>query len=409
LFPSRLGAVATGALAIGLLWFLVLPVGGTDSFNGDWLTHPAIQYASRPTHDLVAELNRRIEQGDNPLSFEGPSGYLRSTLDALGVPVESQIALFLRDSQQAARITPFTPRTIFFNDRVVVAWVRGGFIEIAAAAPENAVVFYTLEQTPVDKPEFRRRVECLSCHHSYATSGVPGTLLRAAGRYVVEQSVPLEQRWGGWYVTGRLGAIHHAGNITGQPLFDSPPPAAAEPLLSIAGTIDTASYLSTHSDVVALLVFDHQMRMMNLLSRIGWEVQIAEHDGADPSEPARTIAKELVDYMLFVDEAPLADAVEGSSRFAETFTAGGVRDRRGRSLRQLDLKRRLMRYPCSYMIYTPTFDALPAAAKDAIYRRLSDVLSGRERDAKYTRLSAANRTAIIEILRDTKSDLPRFF
>jgi hypothetical protein len=167
------------------------------------------------------------------------------------------------------------------------------------------------------------------------------------------------------------------------------------------------------------MVFEHQTRMTNLLTYIGWERRAAEFDAhsdtpasssvAAPSTSLQDIASELVDYMLFVDEAPLAGKITGTSGFAQTFLAAGPRDSRGRSLRELDLERRLMRYPCSYMIYSPLFDALPAAAKDAIYRRLWEILSGADHQKAYSHLSLADRQAIVEILRDTKKDLPAYF
>ncbi len=129
-----------------------------------------------------------------------------------------------------------------------------------------------------------------------------------------------------------------------------------------------------------------------------------------PGHPrVRETARELVDYLLFIDEAPLSAAVSGASGFAEQFAAAGPRDKKGRSLRQLDLERRLFQYPCSYMIYTPAFDALPVAAKEAVYARMWEVLSGRDKDRSYDRLSAADRQAIVEILRDTKTGLPDYF
>ena len=134
---------------------------------------------------------------------------------------------------------------------------------------------------------------------------------------------------------------------------------------------------------------------------------------ANPSEDAtlrtREAAADLVDYMLFVYEAPLAGPMQGSSGFAATFSAQGPRDAKGRSLRDLDLRSRMFRYPCSYMIHTEAFDALPAAAKTAVYTRLWDILSGREKHQRYNRLTAADRRAIVEILRDTKKDLPAYF
>ena len=101
--------------------------------------------------------------------------------------------------------------------------------------------------------------------------------------------------------------------------------------------------------------------------------------------------------------------VDGTSGFAARFASRGPRDRQGRSLRELDLDGRLMRYPLSYMIYSDAFDALPADAKDSIYRRLWEVLSGRDRSSRYAHLSDADRRAIREILLDTKPGLPSYF
>ena len=173
--------------------------------------------------------------------------------------------------------------------------------------------------------------------------------------------------------------------------------------------------------IVALMVFEHQMRMINLITRIGWETRVAlsaerlnPRTGAAPDrrdlpQNLREGISEFVDYLLFIDEAPLAGKVEGTSGFTAKFAARSPRDGKGRSLRQFDLERRLMRYPCSYMIHAEAFDGLPAAAKDAIYTRMWQVLSGEERDARYSRLTIPDRRAIVEILLDTKKDLPAWF
>jgi len=165
-----------------------------------------------------------------------------------------------------------------------------------------------------------------------------------------------------------------------------------------------ATYLSPYSDIAAVMIFEHQMRMMNLITRAGWEARVT----AD-APTLRETASEFVDYLFFVDEAPLSARIQGTSGFAEKFAAMGPRDSKGRSLRQFDLERRLMRYPCSYMIYSEAFDNLPAPAKDAIYKRMWEILSGAEKEKKYTRLLPADRQAIVEILRDTRKDLPAYF
>jgi hypothetical protein len=175
------------------------------------------------------------------------------------------------------------------------------------------------------------------------------------------------------------------------------------------------------SDIAALQVLSHQVHMMNLLTRISWEARAADpalHPPfvASPGEEERiaqmmsAVALEVVDYLLFVDEAPLPDRVRGASGFTERFSGLGPHDKKGRSLHQLDLTTRLMKYPCSYLIYSAAFDALPPSAKDPIYRRMWEILSGRERDPRYTTaLPLETRRAIVEILRDTKKDLPTYF
>ena len=218
---------------------------------------------------------------------------------------------------------------------------------------------------------------------------------------------PFEERWAGWFVTGTTGTMRHLGNRTIA--APTPPDATATPavapLASMGSRLDTTGYLSSHSDVAAHLVFTHQMHMMNLITRIGWQTRSALADGAP--EAARSLAAaavEFVDYLLFVDEPRLPAPVKGTSGFAERFSALGPRDRQGRSLRALDLQTRILKYPCSYLIYSPAFDALPAESKAAIYARLSDVLAGKVPGPRYERLSAADRQAIREILRDTKPD-----
>ena len=393
-----------------------------DTFFDD-ASVPALAYATQPPHDVVAQLNEKLAAGSTALTYETGSGYLRSVLSALDIPIESQLAVFSKTSVQAPIISPVNPRTLFFNDRVVVGWPRGGFIEAAALDPQLGVVFYSLNQRSGATPRFERGSGCISCHVSAeATLGIPGLLVRSEavrsdgltmrqlGNEVVDHRLALSKRWGGWYVTGRDVTVASRGNLMlrdekDEGLLANP---GVIPSATLEGKFDLVSYLSPYSDIVALMVFDHQLHMMNLLVRMSWEARAAE-ENADASAPVDGVAREIVDYMLFVDEAPLTARVEGSSGFAERFSARGPKDSRGRSLYQLDLTTRLLRYSCSYMIYSDAFDGLPAAARNAIYRRMYTVLSGQDRTPRYSRLSASDRRAIIDILRDTKSGLPDYF
>jgi hypothetical protein len=384
------------------------------------IDHPAIAYSTRQSASVVDALNARIQSGQVTLPYEETTGYLKPLLDALNISVDSQIVVFSKTSLQSRQIQPRNPRAIYFNDSVVVAWVRGGFIEIAAHDPAQGAVFYRVLRGVGGPPAMFRDNSCLVCHNSFATVGVPGFLAKSVptaedgsalpwlGNYLTDHRSPITERWAGWFVTGSAGKGRHLGNapVANRNVRDIIVDDANLKTTDLRSRFDTDNYLSPYSDVVALLVFDHQLRMMNLLTRIGWEARRMAHEGRGDAAIAaalRDLAVETVDYMLFVEEAPIS-GVSGTSGFAASFSRRGPRDSKGRSLRDFDLKQRLFTNPCSYMIYSDAFEQLPAAAKRALYVRLWDVLSGAERTPKYARLSAADRDRVIEILRETKRD-----
>lgn len=386
--------------------------------------HPAIEYTDGPVTDAVSAVNRRIREGSVRLRFDPATGYLRSVLEALNVPLESQSLVFSQTSFQAPLINMHNPRAVYFNDTVAVGWVRGGkVLEIAAQDPRQGVLFYSLDQQPAAVPQLTRNDDCLACHLSWDTLGVPGLLVQSvfplpddknayATGFITDHRSPLSERWGGWYVTGRHGATRHMGNVPVMPA-DMGKSKLGDPIRaldSLAGQFDLKDYPSPYSDVVAQMVLAHQARMTNLITRLGWEARVAAAD-ATPDGNARIqeAVDDLADYLLFVDETALQSPVRGTSAFAERFAPQGPRDRQGRSLRQLDLERRLMKYPCSYMIYSEAFAALPGKTRDQVYARMWRILSGQETAPRYTRRSRADRQAIVEILRETIEDLPAFF
>ena len=389
--------------------------------------HPAIQYSTRPTHDAVARLNERLEKGELRLSLDGQSGYLRSVLTLLDISPSSQTLVFSENSLQRAHISKATPRAIYFNDTITVGWTNGAdSLEVAAQDATQGVIFYSLSQRPQAKPQFVRAGECLQCHLTAETSGVPGLFMMSvlplsddqneyARGWAMDHRTPVEDRWGGWYVTGLQVPLRHLGNVPVLHVPRSYVRADTAPQLTTgAGAFETKAYLTPHSDVVALMVLNHQVHMINLMTRLGWEARILASDRppattGGPPPHVRDLVRDLVDYLLFVDEAPLPSPVRGASTFAQEFASRGPRDSKGRSLRDLDLTHRLLRYPCSFMVYTDAFDALPAAVKNLVYQRMWDVLSGRETNKVYARLSLADRRAIVEILRETKKDVPDYF
>jgi hypothetical protein len=360
--------------------------------------------------DPITRLTQRLDAGRAKLEFlPGGLGYLPSLLQELDLPIDSQVLVFARNSFQAPKISPRTPRAIYFNDSVSVGFVPGGeFLEIAALDPVKGVAMYTLSTAQSTKPRFvPRDVECAGCH-GYSgdvtltvtsvfpkPDGDPFLPVGGSQPFTIDHRTPLAQRWGGWYVSGTLGGQHHMGNAV------APDPNHPLELRSLTVKMDADRYLAPTSDVAALMTLEHQTRMINLITRVSRIYRAQSKDAA--------AIDELVAYMLFAGEARLTAPVKGASTFTESFAGRGPRDSQGRSLRDFDLKSRMFRYPLSYMIYSDSFDALPAAARDLIYRRLYGVLSGKDTSPEFARLSQEDRRAVFEILRETKPDLPAYW
>jgi hypothetical protein len=376
-----------------------------------------IYYRSAVLDDPIARLEKRLEHGDASLGWEPRHGYLKSVLDALHVPLSSQTLVFSKTSFQFPLITPSTPRALYYNDDIYVGQVhQAKFLEFVSFDPRQGAIFYVLDERRSDSPRFERAaVDCVQCHVAPATKGIPGVMVRSvftrpsgypAGgtkSFVTGQESPWDERWGGWYVTALSGASHGMGNALSvnsaspEQLEGKDPPNTQD----LRGHIDTASYAASTSDLVALLVLAHQTQMHNLITLTNYRTRLGG-DHADYQAPA----EQLLRYLLFANELPLPEPVTGNSTFAKDFEARGPFDSHRRSLRQFDLKTRIFRYPCSYLIYSETFDAIPEPAKAYIYRRLLEVLSGRDQSADFQNLSAVQRQAILEILVETKPGLP---
>ncbi|HEX6987719.1 MAG TPA: hypothetical protein VF170_20230, partial [Planctomycetaceae bacterium] len=374
------------------------------------------------------------------LEYDEETGWLRSVLRELDVPESSQMLVYSKTSLQRSRIAPRTPRALYFADDVYVGFCKDGeVIEIAAVDPELGAVFYTLDQEERTAPALNRQTDnCLICHASSAhTGGVPGHVVRSvysdagglpvlsAGSFRIDQTSPLEQRWGGWYVTGTHGGQKHLGNLI---VRDKSKPEQFLPenlnVTDVSDRFDVSPYLTPHSDIVALMVLEHQTATHNKLTQANfatkralWDEKVLDDafgDGADELRESTTrrianAAEPVVEYLLFSGEARLTDKIAGTSGFAEEFAAKGLRDSQGRSLRDFDLRTRLFKYPCSYLICSEAFDGLPEPVREVVYRRLHEVLTGKDTSEEYAHLSPADRKAILEILLETKEGLPGYW
>lgn len=395
---------------------------------------PPIDYLNAEVDDPVARLAKRIERGETKLPFDSRHGYLPAVLKELDVPVSSQTLVFSKTSLQLSRISPRTPRALYFNDDVYVGFCReGDVLELAATDAKQGPTFYTLEQSSSETPKFvRDRGGCLSCHATSRTRNVPGYLVRSvfadpsgrprlgSGTFTTDQRSPFQDRWGGWYVTGTHGSMRHMGNTIStddERTFDREAGANAADL---SHYFRTEFYLTPHSDIVALMVMEHQTQMHNAITAANFETRQALHqsfqmnkvmnrpEGFISDSAQRRIASaadDLLRYLLMTDEFPLTDTVAGPTRFAEEFQSRGKRDAKGRTLRELDLQTRLFKYPCSYLIESPAFAALPAEVKTVVFDRLRGILEGEENAPDFAHLSPTLRREILEILEGT---IPEF-
>jgi hypothetical protein len=343
----------------------------------------------------VARDSREGEQTSQPLL---------ALLNDLRIPLESQVAVFSPTSLQGSLVSPENPRVIYFNDREAVAWVRGSTsFEVIDFSSANAPKFYTRDQSQTTEHRAERVNQCVTCHRSERTLGVPGLLTLSTpeaygggarhSSITTDHRTPLRERWGGWYVTGLSGGWRHRGNRVGQGWLES-----------LWDQFDLTGYPTAYSDIVALMVLEHQARAVNLITLLADRARRADVS----ADAVRALAADLVDYFLFIDEAPLPARVISTSGFAQYFEDSGVRDTAGRSLREFDLKHRLFRYRCSYMIYSPTFNSLPESARHAVYGRLWQVLDAGDASEQYAQLSSDDRTAILDILLDTKADFREY-
>jgi hypothetical protein len=402
--------------------------------------YPYIGYSGRPRDNDIARLEDRLVRGQAKLEYRAPRGYLDSLLEQLHIDPSSQTLVFSKTSLQVYAISPATPRAIYFNDDTYVAWVQNtGLIEITTMDAALGAVFYTMNNHAEAPAHLEREtLRCLSCHDTFSLTGggVPNFLFLSAytneGGKVQTHAVanattdetPIADRWGGWYVTGKDGGMLHLGNIQ--------PSATAQPvrldqlrhgsLDTLSGLFDTQPYMTDKSDIVALLVLDHQVYLHNLIIRANYKSRMLLEKEARGSSSAETawdqlspamrkafgaLLEPLVRAMLFDHAAKLTAPISGDSRFSAHFQSQGPHDPHGRSLRDLDLQTRLFKYPLSFLIYTEGFDHLPRGAKDYVYGRLAEILSGRDNSATYSYLNAQDRRAVLEILTATKPEFAR--
>jgi hypothetical protein len=432
--PSPLVLDALRALA-----FLVIPLSTATAQEQDFENAPILYYdveAAGP----VAELRSRLESGELSFKPGNDKELLRQVLHELKVPTDSQVLVFSKTSKQNERIHPATPRAIYFSDDLYVGWVPGGMIELGSVDPDLGAVFHLMDHREREAvPRFERPEDCLTCHASSRTGNAPGFLVRSVypdengfpllseGSYVTTHDSPLDERWGGWYVTGSHGEDRHMGNVIAHEIDEGTVVLDREPganLDSLDHLFNTDPYLAKTSDILALMVLEHQTEMHNRLNRASTAFRIATYRQAQMKKlfgekPSRKLegtvlsiteshVRKILQYMLFAEELPIDDGnIDSDGPFRDAFLANRRESSEGRSLKDFQLLDRLFKYRCSYMIYSSSFETLPTPLKNHLYQRLWTILKGE--DPEFQHLGESESTRIKSILLETKTDLPPYW
>lgn len=397
-----------------------------------------ISYSTTAPHDAVTTLKRKLAAGE--IRWDGDDkSVVRQLLLALGIPESSQLLVFSKTSFQKDRISPSRPRAIYFGDEVYVGWCPGGLIEVAAVDPVLGPVFYSFDpRSEAGASRFDRDPDCMRCHGGTFVRDVPGLLVRsmfcdangqpllALGTDLVEDSTPIEKRWGGWYVTALRAGPQHRGNLV-LASEQEPNPAqlsANANLANLNKLVDTSPYLVPTSDVTALLIFEHQVSVQNAMTRANQQclrmmtyqtnlqAELKETVTTEPTYESvkhsfSEAAQQICDALLCKDAAALpSGGIAGVGTFARDFEKSGRAAANQPSFKSLDLGSRLFRYRCSYLIQSASFDNLQPTLRRRVLQRLWRVVSDPTPDPRYAYLESQERQGIHDLIASNIHHLP---
>lgn len=424
--PRRSGLFLTAAILLAF---------GTGTSRAQFFNdsyEPPHNYLKREGTDAMSVLIRQAAEGAHSFGTETGLPLLEKLLHDLDVPVSSQVVLFSRTSLQKDLVSPENPRAIYFDDNIYLAWMPGGKIEVNSFDPDAGGLFYFEEppEKPGDEVGFIRFARCMGCHGGSATNFLPGPLGRShytseTGRRLrgvpsherTSHKVPFKERWGGYFVTGAPAGLEHMGNSfaigSGRTVAINVTAHAVKE--NLEEFFDPTKLLRTDSDILPLMLFDHQIEGHALLVEARYRERITQYraeqnEGKAPAwtlEETKEFFDKFVRYLLFADEVSLAGTpVAGSPDFKQDFLAKKRTDAEGHSLRDFDLESRLFRNRLSYLIYSDSFEGAPQSMKNRVYDRLWTILSAETPPEGYQYFEPGERQRILSILRTTKSDLP---
>jgi len=444
--PLKRSALVAAALALGVTFVACdnTPANEADDATeqGDATEQVVVNldHLADPPSDPQAAIREALVSGELSRALGDDRAILHALLECCGVPEASQVLVFSKTSEQSRIITPRRPRAIYFSDNCYIGWVPGGMIEISDTDPISGTGFYVIQmRDPGDELQLTTHPNCLNCHAGSRVNHLPGLMVRsiypdfegfpiaAAGSFVTGHDSPIAERWGGWYVTGQHGQMRHMGNTIAvdQGNYATIDKDEHANLTSLSGLVDTDIYLKETSDIVALMVLEHQVEMHNLLTQGAMQVRrqyrrsaaiVQDEDTRfDPYSSdtlmslVRHQAQDIVQHMLFSTEFPLASPLVGNAEFQEAFRMNRRESSDGMSLKDFDLETRIFRHRCSYMIYARAFELMHPLLKEQVYQELWDALSSDTPGPAYAHLGAQEKADIIAILRETREGLPAYW
>ncbi len=383
---------------------------------------PIHQYWTATPQDRFSLLKNELSEGKRTLDITSETAFLQSLLSALEVPVSSQMLVYSVTSLQKDMISPRRPRALYFNDDTYVGYVPGGQIEVISLDPTLGGIFYIFDDfRPGRRPQLERSEDCMRCHSPRYMEGIPGLVVesvvpgitgggeKAFRREVTGHGIPLDLRFGGWHVTGAPPSLKHWGNL----LMVYTDAGRQERPIQPGELFNLQRYLRPTSDVLPQLLHEHQVGFVNRAVQATYRARtLLQEPAGSPLAPEVALeldrlAHGLVRYLLFADEAPLpAEGIAGDPEYKTAFATPRQPGPTGESLRDLDLQTRLLRYRCSYMIYSPAFVGLQPPLKKRIFQLLGTALSENAVPEEFAYLPKAERVAIRVILRTTLPDLP---